>query len=109
MEGEERVGTASSAIEGGLDPTASRSLAEFFARLMLERKWEFVVGVAGSTFIDACGDLPTLLLPGLWRVSRLFEDAEEALLCVWWRGILRIDETDEDVDLRPRSPTEPRR
>ena len=67
------------------------------------------MGVAGRTLIDVWGDRPTLLLPGLWRFSRLFEDAEEALLCVACRGILRIEETEEDVDLRPRSPTEPRR
>jgi hypothetical protein len=68
-----------------------------------------VVGVAGSTLIEACGDRPTLLPPGLCRFSRLLEDADEALLCVWWRGMLRIDETEDEVDLRPRRPTEPRR
>lgn len=28
-------------------------------------------------------------------------------VCTWW--ILRTDETDDDVDLRPRSPADPRR
>jgi hypothetical protein len=58
---------------------------------------------------DECGDRGTLLVPGLWIVSRLLELCEDALLCDVWRGMLRTEETEEDVDLRPRSPVELRR
>ncbi len=68
------------------------------------------VGVAGRTFIEECGERPlrlTVRLVGLWIVSRLLELCEEALLCeVPCRGRLRMEETDEDVDLRPRKPVE---
>ena len=46
---------------------------------------------------------------GVETVSILLEDADEALewVCAWW--MLRIDETDDEVDLRPRNPVEERR
>lgn len=80
---------------------------EPLANLIVDSKCEFVVGVAGSTLIEECGDRPALLLPGLWRCSMLFDDVEEALLCVWYRGILLTEETEEEVDFRPRRPPEP--
>lgn len=57
---------------------SSDPAAEFFANLMLERKWELAVGVAGRTLIEECGDRPGVLLPGLWRCS--LDDVDEALL-----------------------------
>ena len=76
---------------------------------MLEGNCEFAPGVEGKTLIEVWGDRPTLLLPGLWMLSTLLEEVEEALLCVGCRGMLRTEEMDEDVDLRPRRPTELRR
>lgn len=38
------------------------------------------------------------------------EEVDEALLCEWWWcGMLRIEDTDDDVDLRPRRPPDDRR
>lgn len=67
------------------------------------------VGVAGNTLIEECGERAALLVPGLFIVSRLFELREDALLCEVCLGMLRTEETDEDVDLRPRRPAELRR
>lgn len=77
---------------------------------MLDGKVVFV-GVAGSTFTLACGDL-AVLGPEIDMVGDVMEaeEVELALECVWWWcGIDRIDEMDEDVDLRPRRPPEERR
>jgi hypothetical protein len=62
-----------------------------------------VVGVAGSTLILVCGLLPTLL-EGLVTVSMELELLLEALECVLCRGNDRIEETEDDVDFRPRRP-----
>lgn len=67
-----------------------------------------LVGVAGRTLMVECGDRADRLA-GLCRPSMLFEDTDEALLCVVCLGMLLIDESDEDVDLRPRNPVELRR
>lgn len=70
----------------------------------------FAVGVAGSIFTDECGDRDILVdAAGVDTVSRLFVDAEDAFECVraWW--MLRIEDTDDEVDLRPRSPADDRR
>jgi hypothetical protein len=81
---------------------------------MLEGKVE-EVGVAGSTLMLLCGDFRWLWL-WLWPdmltagEAMLAEDVEEALECVWWWcGMLRMEDTDEDVDLRPRRPPDERR
>ena len=66
-----------------------------------------VVGVAGSTLIDACGDRPTDRLPGDWTVSIEFEEREEALLCVACLGRLLTLDIDELVLFLPLSPTPP--
>ena len=71
-----------------------------------------VVGVAGSTLTDEWGERAAgsgLLFMAEDTTELDVEDVEEAFECVctWW--ILRTDETDEDVDLRPRSPAEDRR
>lgn len=75
-------------------------------------KEEFV-GVAGSTFTLECGDLGVLWCPETVETegeTREADDVEEALECVWWWcGILRIDETELDVDFLPRRPPEDRR
>lgn len=72
---------------------------------------EVVVGVAGRTFTEWCGERPTALtLPPPAPVAVLtdpFELVDDALECEWWCWcwwIERMDETDEDVDLRPRRP-----
>jgi hypothetical protein len=68
------------------------------------------VGVAGRTLTDVCGDLGTPLLPSTLDCTELvLEEVEEVFECVctWWR--LRMDETEDEVDLRPRKPAEDRR
>ena len=37
------------------------------------------------------------------------EDVEDAFECVWTWWMLRTEDTDEDVDLRPLRPAEERR
>ena len=70
------------------------------------------VGVAGRTLILLlCGDLVSLR-PEIDTAGDAMdaEDVDDALECEWWcRGIERIDDTDEDVDFRPRSPPLDRR
>ena len=71
-----------------------------------------VVGVAGNTLTELCGDRPSLDPEAEERpegdaIELL--DVLDAFECVcWWLGwcwyVLRIEETEEDVDLRPRSP-----
>jgi hypothetical protein len=79
---------------------------------------EPIVGVAGRTLILLCGLRGILLVDpvfptGLLEMSMLLLLLRElALLCPpaeVCRGILRILEMDELVDLRPRSPAELRR
>lgn len=90
--------------------------------LMLLGNAVVVVGVPGRTLTEECGERVEL-----WRrdVDVLVgeasdvEDVELALESEWWcfeapadapaLGILRMEETDEDVDLRPRRPPEDRR
>lgn len=80
-------------------------------RILLGR-WEAAFGVVGRTLTEALGDLGAALADApasVEVVSALFDDADDALEreCLWW--ILRTEETDEDVDLRPRRPAEDRR
>ena len=79
---------------------------------MLDGKEAFV-GVAGRTLTEACGDLG---MEVLWVETEmegevmLMEEVDEALEWVWWWwGIERMEEMDEEVDLRPRRPPEERR
>lgn len=82
-------------------------------RRMLDGKVDDV-GVAGSTLMLLCGLLlilcewPDMLTVGDVMLAEL--DMDEALewLC-WWRGMLRIELTDEDVDFLPRRPPLDRR
>lgn len=41
---------------------------------------------------------------GEWIVSRELELCDEAFECPACRGMLRIDDTDDEVDFRPRRP-----
>jgi len=69
---------------GGAAPNAAlASLSGARTRRMLDGKDEFV-GVAGSTFTDACGDL--VLWPETETAGEvmLAEDVDEALECEWW-------------------------
>ena len=60
--------------------------------------------------IEEWGERVTDLVVGVEVVSRLFLDEfEEALLWLWRWWILRIEETEDDVDFLPRNPAEPRR
>lgn len=71
-------------------------------------KWDDALGVVGRTLTDVCGDRLTIFADAV-GVSRPFEDTEDALECecAWW--IVRMDETDDEVDLRPRRPADDRR
>jgi hypothetical protein len=66
------------------------------------------VGVAGSTLILLCGDFLGAMLTAGEAMDA--EEVDDAFECVWWWcGMLRMEDTDEDVDLRPRRPPEERR
>lgn len=71
------------------------------------------VGVAGRTFMLLCGDLESLCeCPDTLTAGEVTEaeDVELALLWEWWWwGMLRIEETEDEVDLRPRRPPLERR
>jgi hypothetical protein len=76
---------------------------------MLFGKEEFV-GVAGRTLTEVCGDFD--LRPETETAGEVMdaEEVDEALECEWWwYGIERTEDTEEDVDLRPRRPPEERR
>lgn len=79
---------------------------------MLEGKVD-EVGVAGRTLMLLCGLLAILWLwPDTETAGEVMEaeDVEEAFECEWWWcGIDRIEDTEEEVDLRPRRPPEERR
>ena len=70
---------------------------------MFEGKVE-KVGVAGRTLTEVCGEREGLEKAAEEWIELVVEDVEEALewLGTWW--ILRIEETEEEVDLRPRRP-----
>ena len=68
-------------------------------RRMLEGKEE-MVGVAGRTFRDVWGERVEVLM------EALLDDMEEALECVWTWWMLRMEDTDEEVE---RIPAEERR
>ena len=74
---------------------------------MLEGK-EDVVGVAGRTLSEVCGERDDLRLMAEEFTELEVDEVDEALEWegTWW--ILRTDETDEDVDLRPWRPAEER-
>lgn len=77
---------------------------------MLLGNRELALGVAGSTLTEVCGDrLIRVDAVGVDMVSILLDDIEEALECEWAWWILLTEETDDEVDLRPRKPTDERR
>ena len=63
-----------------------------------------VVGVAGRTLTEVCGEREGREKAAEEWMEFDVDDVEEALewLGTWW--ILRIDEIEEEVDLRPRRP-----
>lgn len=79
---------------------------------MLEGKLE-EVGVAGRTLMLLWGDLEGLCEWPLVETAgetREAEDVDEAFECEWWWcGMLRIEDTDDEVDFRPRRPPDERR
>ena len=77
---------------------------------MLDGKAEDV-GVAGSTLTLLCGLRPGFRLALGVGLARPVDwlDVLEVLECEWWWWILRTEDTDEEVDLRPRRPAELRR
>lgn len=75
---------------------------------MLDGKAD-VVGVAGRTLTEVWGERETLLMFVEVEAVMEFEEVEEALEWVWTWWILRMEEIEEEVDLRPRSPVEGRR
>lgn len=76
-------------------------------RPVLEK--EPAVGVAGKTFTEVCGERPlTEREAGELTVSNELEDWDEALLWAGRRGMERTEETEDEVDFRPRRPDERR-
>jgi hypothetical protein len=76
---------------------------------ILEGKLEDV-GVAGSTFTEECGERcfePETDTAGEAMEAEEVEDAFEWEW--WWCGMERMEDIDEEVDLRPRRPPEERR
>ena len=70
---------------------------------MFEGKVE-MVGVAGRTLTEVCGEREGREKAAEEWMELVVEDVEDALewLGTWW--MLRIEETEEEVDLRPRRP-----
>lgn len=89
---------------GGPAPRTSR---------MLLGKCVVLVGVAGRTFTEWWGLRPVCMgVLDMLVETELVDDVDEALEWVWWCCAWCIDlteDTDEDVDLRPRRPAEERR
>ena len=67
-----------------------------------------VEGVAGRTLTELCGERDTRFKADEFT-EFVVEDVEEAFEWVWTWWMLRIEETDEEVDLRPRRPADGRR
>jgi hypothetical protein len=70
------------------------------------------VGVAGRilTEPELCGDERVCLCDETLGDFIETDDVDDAFECVWWwYGMLRMLDTDEEVDLRPRRPPDERR
>lgn len=65
---------------------------------------EEMVGVAGRTLTDVCGEREGLENGAEEWIEFEVDEVEEALewLGTWWT--LRIEEMEDEVDLRPRRP-----
>jgi hypothetical protein len=104
-------GTGFALPNAALDSLRPRGKPERTRRMLLGKVED--VGVAGSTFMLLCGDLLSLWeWPEMETAGEamLADEVDDALLCEWWWwGIERTDDTDDDVDLRPRRPPEERR
>lgn len=94
-----------------LDSVRPGGKPERTRRMLLGKEED--VGVAGRTLMLLCGDLVSLWA---WPETEtageamLAEEVEDALLCEWWWcGMERMEDTDDEVDLRPRRPPEERR
>lgn len=71
---------------------------------------EGFVGVAGRTLTEAWGDFDLRPVTDTAGEVMDADEVEDALECEWWwNGIERTEDTEEDVDLRPRRPPEERR
>ena len=69
------------------------------------------VGVAGNTLIDVRGERAVVVVVVVMDGVREFNDADDAFECECECRCRmdRTDDTDDDVDFRPRSPAEGRR
>ena len=86
---------------------------------MLEGKCVVVVGVAGRILTEAWGERVVKVVvfmeaePDPWAFVLLVvieaDDVDDALECEWTWWMLRTDDTEEDVDFRPRRPALERR
>lgn len=76
---------------------------------MFEGKAE-AVGVEGRTLMELCGEREWRRVGGRAedRTELEVEDVDDAFewVCTWW--MLRMEETEDEVDLRPRRPVEER-
>lgn len=76
-----------------------------------------VVGVEGKTLTELWGERPSLDPEADETPEGEASEADEVLealecVCWWWMPlwyVLLMEETDEEVDLRPRRPAEERR
>lgn len=94
---------------GAVPKAAPPSLRGPRTTRMLVGKVE-LVGVAGRTLTEVWGERD--LRPETETAGEAMEaeDVEDALEWEWWWcGMERIEETEEEVDLRPRRPPEERR
>lgn len=62
------------------------------------------VGVEGRTLTDVCGLRPSLAIVAAVgdAIDAAVDDALDALVCEGWGWADLIDDSDEEVDLRPR-------
>lgn len=73
---------------------------------MLEGKAE-AVGVAGRTFTEVWGERDVLEKGTEEWTEFEVDEVDEALECEGKGWMLRIEEMDDEVDLRPRRPLAP--
>ena len=66
-------------------------------------------GVVGSTLSDECGDLAGGRAVGVDADPTLFDEIDDAFEWVWAWWMLRMEDIEDEVDLRPRKPVEERR
>lgn len=92
-------------LDSGIPSLKLRASGGPRTRRMLDGK-EVLVGVAGRTLTEWCGERPGVLVVDTEPV----ELVELAFECEWWWcGMVRMDDNEEEVDFRPRSPVDERR